>query len=426
MIAGASVFGAGADPFADPLHLAWLARQRDRLLGFYEPEVRLPGAGFAFLDAEGRAEPGRGSQLWLGARMMHCFAIAQLMGRTGADELVRHGLDFYVDGAGRDARHGGWFATVGGEAPSDRKELYGQAHVVLGASSACLAGHARAGTLLDEALDVVDRHYWRESDGRCVEAYDRSFLTLDSYRGQNANMHLTEAYLAAFEVTGDHRLLERASRIAAHIAGGAASAEAGAWRLPEHFDENWQPVWDFNRNDPRHAFRPYGSQPGHWLEWAKLLLQLRGQGVDERWLLPAAEHLFAGAFADGWHATGGFVYTVDWDGRPVVGEKFWWEVTEGIGAARALHLATGDPRYAAAYARLWEFAARHFIDPATGAWFHEIDADNSPVLLTWAGKPDLYHAYQATLYALVPATLGLAAWAAQAVDAEPAQDGPAD
>ncbi|WP_408647195.1 AGE family epimerase/isomerase [Tessaracoccus coleopterorum] len=29
---------------------------------------------------------------------------------------------------------------------------------------------------------------------------------------------------------------------------------------------------------PHHPFRPFGSQPGHWLEWAKLLMQMKGSG----------------------------------------------------------------------------------------------------------------------------------------------------
>ena len=54
---------------------------------------------------------------------------------------------------------------------------------------------------------------------------------------------------------------------------------------------------------------------------------------------------------------------------------------------------------------------RDHIDPETGAWFHELDRDNRPVMHTCPGKPDLYHAFQATLYAHTPLELGLAAWA---------------
>ena len=75
-----------------------------------------------------------------------------------------------------------------------------------------------------------------EADGAGIDAFDREFHRAEPYRGQNANMHLAEAYLAAHEATGDKQLLERAARIARRIAGRAADATEGAWRLPEHFD----------------------------------------------------------------------------------------------------------------------------------------------------------------------------------------------
>ena len=136
-------------------HHAWLAQHRESLLDFYQPEVVLPGAGFAYLDSTGRPLPQMGSQLWLGARMLHCFSIAALLGRSGAEDVARHGIDFYLHGPGRDAEYGGWFPVVGGDAPSPRKELYGQAHILLGASSATAAGIPGGAELLAAALEVT-------------------------------------------------------------------------------------------------------------------------------------------------------------------------------------------------------------------------------------------------------------------------------
>ncbi len=405
------LFGGQEGGLTDDVHLEWVRAHRESLLDFYQPGVRLRTGGFAYVDNDGTALPQMGAQLWLGARMLHVFSIAHMLGRPGADDLVEHGLDFYADGAGRDAQFGGWFATVGGDQPSDRKELYGQAHVLLAASSAYTAGFERAGNMIDEALDIVERRYWREAEGRCVEAYDRTFTELDTYRGQNANMHLTEALLAAYEATGESILLERASRIAWNIAGRATNDGVGAWRLPEHFSEDWEDLLDYNRDDPRHPFRPYGSQPGHWLEWSKLLMQLKGQGVDEPWIVPAARNLFTGSFKDAWMPNGGFVYTMDWNGAVVVPEKFFWEPPEGLGAAHYLFLHSGEQEFADAYRTIWRYCDAHFIDHQGGSWFPELDADNRPVVHTWLGKPDLYHAFQATLYAEMPAHLGLATWA---------------
>ena len=47
-----------------------------------------------------------------------------------------------------------------------------------------------------------------------------------------------------------------------------------SWRIHEHFDEQWDIDSECNLEDPDHMYRPYGTVPGHSLEWARLLLQL--------------------------------------------------------------------------------------------------------------------------------------------------------
>ena len=87
--------------------------------------------------------------------------------------------------------------------------------------------------------------------------------------------------------------------------------------------------------------------------------------------------------------------------------RMHWTVAEGVGAALALYRATAHPEYATWYARFWEYIDQRVIDHSGGSWWHELDAHNHPATTTWDGKPDLYHAWQATLYARVDGTLGL-------------------
>ena len=98
------------------------------------------------------------------------------------------------------------------------------------------------------------------------------FSELEPYRGANSNMHSVEAYLAAGDVTGDPVWPARAASIATRLIND--HARGNAWRIPEHYDGNWQPWPDYNldrRDDP---FRPYGTTPGHSFEWARLLVTL--------------------------------------------------------------------------------------------------------------------------------------------------------
>lgn len=393
----------------DPDHLRWLETQRDALLAFAEPHVVDPAGGFSWLDDTGQPRPAEGKGLWISARMVHCWSLAHLLGRPDADRKAAHGVA-WLRGKGHDDEFGGWFADVTPDGPVTSKELYGLAHVILAGSSALTAGIPGGRELLDEALDLVDRHFWIDADGAGLDVMDRAFTEADPYRGLNANMHLTEAYLAAYEATGQVRLLDRAVGLAERFARGPIeSGRDDAHRLVEHYDESWTPLPDYNRDEPAHPFRPYGSTPGHWLEWAKLCVQIHGIRPELDWTVPVAERLFRAACQEAWADGGGFVYTVDWDGTSVISNRFFWPVTEAIGAAHLLRLATGDEEYASWYERLWRFAHDHLMDHEHGSWHSELDDDLRPTKRTWDGKPDLYHILQATLYAKLPLERGLAA-----------------
>jgi mannose/cellobiose epimerase-like protein (N-acyl-D-glucosamine 2-epimerase family) len=214
-------------------------------------------------------------------------------------------------------------------------------------------------------------------------------------------MHMVEAFLAAADALAEPLWAQRALRIAERLID--RSARAQGWRVVEHFDEAWTPLPAYNTEHRDHPFRPFGATPGHGLEWARLLLHLRASlAAPPAWLLEAARGLFAAATADGWAEPGGFAYTTDFEGRPVVSRRLHWVVTEAIAAAAALRQATGEAGYEGWYRRCWDFADRHLRDPVRGSWRHELDAALNPVAGTWAGKPDIYHAFQATLVPRLP------------------------
>jgi mannose/cellobiose epimerase-like protein (N-acyl-D-glucosamine 2-epimerase family) len=311
-----------------------------------------------------------------------------------------------------DDAHGGWYAKVGPDGPtSTDKTAYEHAFVVLAGASATAAGRPGGRELLDDALGVLLEHFWDDEAGMVVEQWDESFGTLDGYRGVNANMHTVEALLSAADVLDDASLRERAARIVTRVVHDLA--RGNEWRIPEHFDSSWTPVLDYNIDEPAHPFRPYGATIGHWLEWARLALHLRaglGSSAPE-WLLEDARSLFDASIREGWSVDGadGFVYTVDWSGAPVVRERMHWVAAEGTATAAALHAATGEASYADWYATWWQYVAEHVIDPEHGSWRHELSATNEPSSVTWKGKPDTYHAFQATLIPRLPLGPTLAA-----------------
>ena len=380
-------------------HRKWLASQADKQFDFYQFASVNPRGGFYELSDVG--EPvGHTRQLHATTRMVHCFAIGHLLGRPGCDQIVDHGMK-YIWNAHRDTKHGGYVWSLNDDGVVDSsKQAYGHAFVLLAAASAKCVGQPLADKMLADVTEVLEGRFWEKSYGAQAEEFAQDWSPLNDYRGQNSNMHLTEALMAAFEATGERLYLKKAESIASLIIGKHAATLA--YRVAEHFDKNWTVDLDYKGSD---IFRPAGTTPGHWLEWSRLLLQLWELGSRKlEWLPNAAAQLFRTSVELGWdHEQGGFFYTLDWENKPALQQKLWWPACEGIGAAAYLCAHDDDPFYQDWYRRIWGFCTTHFIDHKNGGWHHELGADLKPAKGFFNGKPDIYHALQACLIPLFPA-----------------------
>ena len=392
----------------NPHHRGWLSGERTRLIEFGLGQVP-DTAGARWLDEHGRVDRSRPVPTWLTARAVHVQSLGHLLGIPGSRPVAERGMRA-LTGDLRDAEHGGWYASVGvNGAPDGTKSAYAHAFVVLAAATATVAQLDGAEELLDEALSVLDQSFWDPAAGMHVDEWDRAFTELSPYRGINANMHAVEALLAAADALEQPRWADRAAVVAGRT---AAWAEENGWRVPEHFDAGWAPHLELNADRPEDPFKPYGATVGHGLEWSRLLLQVSAATAPDdaptAELVEASRQLYRRAVEDGWHAGGaeGFVYTTDWTGTPVVRRRMHWVAAEALAAAAALHRATGDDTYAVDYSRWWDYTAEHLIDRVHGSWHHELDEHNRPSGQVWPGKPDLYHAVQATLLPVLPLTPG--------------------
>jgi mannose/cellobiose epimerase-like protein (N-acyl-D-glucosamine 2-epimerase family) len=380
-----------------------MTNEAARLLDFARGAVH-PLGGFGWLGEGGELLPERGVATWITARMTHCFALARILGDDDAGELVDHGIAA-LHGELRDPEHGGWHAAMAADGrPMGPKEAYAHAFVVLAAASATGSGHPDAPALLADALDVIERRFWNEDEGLVADVATTDWCDLDAYRGVNANMHTVEAFLAAVDVTGEQLWAHRALRILERVVHGFAREHD--WRLPEHFDAAWRAQLDYNVDEPAHPFRPYGVTIGHLFEWARLCLHARttlGEAAPA-WLLEEARELYASAVHRGWGVDGadGFVYTTDFEDRPVVRERMHWVLAEAIAAAWVLCRDTGERHYLEDFRSWWRYAEAMFVDRELGSWRHELDAANRPSATVWKGKPDVYHAYQCVLLPLLP------------------------
>ncbi|WP_242112704.1 AGE family epimerase/isomerase [Luteimonas aquatica] len=384
-------------------------------MAFYHPRAIDPAGGFFhYFRDDGSVYDASHRHLVSSTRFVFNYAMAA---REFPDspqapaylDAVAHGLR-YLREAHRDPAGGGYAWTLRDGRPEDRtNHAYGVAFVLLAYATARKAGVDTA-AWMEETWQLLETRFWDAEAGLYRDEADAQWRFSD-YRGQNANMHMCEAMIAAFEASGEARYLERALALAERMTQRQADKAGGlVW---EHYDRDWNVDWDYHRDDPKHLFRPWGFQPGHQVEWSKLLLLLHthlgGAGKAPGWLLPRACALFDAALEHGWDAGfGGIVYGFAFeslrapsaDGRVTVegaayicdDDKYFWVQAEALAAAARLFAATGDARYRGWYEQLWRYSWQHLVDHRYGAWYRILDRENrkyddekSP-----AGKTD-YH-----------------------------------
>jgi len=360
-------------------------------MAFYHPRCIDPTGGFFhYFKDDGTVYDRSHRHLVSSTRFVFNYAMA--LGEFGNAEYhdaVRHGLR-YLREVHRDPRTGGYAWTLRDGKPEDRwNHCYGLAFVLLAYATAYKAGFHETKPWLDETWDLLQKHFWEEAWGLYRDEADANWKFTD-YRGQNANMHMCEAMLAAFDATGETRYLDRALTLADNMT--RRQAKQGNGLVWEHYDTQWRIDWEYHKDDPKHLFRPWGFQPGHQTEWAKLLLILdRHRPID--WLLPTAKHLFDTALTHSWDmARGGMVYGFAPDYTVCDSDKYFWVQAESLAAAALLARRTGEEKYWTWYDKLWAYSWQHLVDHRYGAWYRILDADNrkysdekSP-----AGKTD-YH-----------------------------------
>ena len=287
---------------------------------------------------------------------------------------VIHGLK-YLRNIHRNPTTGGYGWKINDSQVIDAtNHCYGLAFVLLAYTSAYEAGIKEAREWIDETYALMQTHFWDVSHGYYACQADPQW-NLDTYRGQNDNMHACEALIAAYEATHQKHFLEQASLIAQNLA--VLAAEKTEQHIWEHYTPNWQPDLEYNKNDRTNSLRPWGVQTGHQTEWAKLLLIL-DRHDPAPWHVERAKALFDSAMEFGWdHDHGGLIYGYDLVGQPYDFDKYFWVQAESIAAAALLADKTQDEHYWHWYNHLWEYSFEHFVDHKYGAWYRILRRDNT-------------------------------------------------
>ncbi|MGH8679811.1 MAG: AGE family epimerase/isomerase [Burkholderiales bacterium] len=376
---------------------AFLLEHIRTTMAFYHPRAIDPNGGFFhYFRDDGSVYDPNTRHLVSSTRFVFNYAMAaRQFGNHEYREALGHAMTFLRE-RHRNPHTGGYAWVLDRNGVLDAtNHCYGLAFVLLAYAHALMAGVEQARAWIDETFTLMEERFWSENAGLYADEASADWKTLLPYRGQNANMHSCEAMLAAFEATGELRYLERAQTLARNITMRQADLAHGlVW---EHYRADWSVDWDYNRHDKTNIFRPWGYQPGHLTEWAKLLLILerhRNRLADRGgWLVRRATELFDAALTTAWDPlNGGICYGFAPDASICDGDKYFWVQAESLAAAALLAHRTGEKEYWRWYDRIWAYSWEHFVDHKYGAWYRILTRDNrrysdekSP-----AGKTD-YH-----------------------------------
>ncbi len=382
----------------------FLRAEADALVDFSK-NAYLENGGFGYLGQDGHVDLSKPLETYIQCRMIQVFALSHLLGFSDTKELVAHGVAGLLDKF-QDKIHGGFHNAVASDgAPLVGEKLaYDHAFVLLAATAAKACGSPRADELFNTIDAIIDKYFWDSEFGMVRNSWNNEFTVLSEYRGINSSMHSLEAFAAAFDVTGNTKYRDRAFQICKRAIDDFA--KNNDWMLPEHFNSKWEIDKEFNINNPADPFRPYGVTIGHLFEWSRLTLQLiplmAGTDADLSWIESAAINLYEIAKRIGWSPDGdpGFVYTVDWDAKPIVRSRMFWVPAEAAMTAYALFDFTGNANYLDDHETWWSYIDKYVKDKSQGSWFHELDPQQRVTSQTWSGKPDTYHALNACLFPL--------------------------
>ena len=206
--------------------------------------------------------------------------------------------------------------------------------------------------------DIMLQTWWRKEGG-----FWEGELTLCPPYRQNPHMHMFEAAIIHFELTGDQAWRDLADRLYDLFVSRFFEADSGA--VTEYFDRDW------NRLPPGEGDI---VEPGHCLEWAWLF----EVGVPSGRGVAVAEALSGFALRYGIDASKGVaINEVYLDGRVRDAAARLWPQTERLkaGIVRHRRIATRDTESEIinAYHGLW----RYLDIPTKGVWRDRMNADGT-------------------------------------------------
>lgn len=344
---------------------AWHRADLDTLLQRWLAHAPQPGGGFQLrFDRAWKPQPQPELELTGQARLVYAFAAGHELTREARYlDTARRGADFLLERFS-DPLHGGFFHAVkpDGQPHAMIKRAYGHAFALLALAELYRIGKdARHRDAALKAWRDIEAGFF-DSSGGLVNECGRDFKPLPGSRTQNPLMHMFEAALALSDATGDKAPQAGARRLGDFVAykllQGQAEDQGGGARIPEWYDEAWQPL-------PTKAVGGY-IDLGHQFEWSHLLTT--GATVSPVYA-QVAERVLTYALAAGYDdIDGGCGLRAFPDGAKTDPSKGWWQQAECLHALVVAAQATGRNDLWRRYEQTLGLIKDQLVDAEQGGW----------------------------------------------------------
>lgn len=249
-----------------------------------------------------------------------------------------------------------------GQVSDTRRDLYDTAFLVFALAN---AGHALRDPSIvarAEQLFAWACATWQRELG----AFQEGELTPCPPYRQNPHMHMLEALLALYEVTGNGSYLrDPALKIVRLFEKRFTNAEYGA--LCEYFDADWRPVAG-----------PEGriTEPGHQFEWSWLIDKVHKLSGHDAVALARRIHVHGEVY--GVERTTQAVFDEVWvEGHVKTASSRLWPHTERIKANVVHYERTGDTNSAHAAVAAFDKLMSYCSVATPGLWYDRIQVDGT-------------------------------------------------
>lgn len=315
------------------------------------------------LDLNGAPDLAAPRRVRVQARQIYCYAKAAHLGwyPEGA-EIARKGLDYIIAKAKSPDGRPGYVHILApdGSVLDPRRDTYDHAFILLALATVYqLDRDVKVRAEIDSLMHFIDNQL-RSPDGGYVEGVPASVP-----RRQNPQMHLFEAFIAAFDATHDPSFQQRAGDIFGLFVSNLFDDRTGV--LGEYFEQDWSRI------------EPVSVEPGHQAEWVWLLKQFeRITGCPTgKYRGPLLETALR--YRD---ATGCLVDEGDVQGNVVKATRRLWPQTEIIKAWLAQAESGVEGAADEARAALLRLDQHYLQHPVKGGWYDQFDANGHSLVAT--------------------------------------------